>query len=90
MELLRGARSKKNYDILYNDIIVLRRLSMDASFWNRAWKYGYQLRKNGINVPLADILIATLAVEHGALLLHNDRHFIMMEESMSLHHEFLQ
>jgi hypothetical protein len=90
MELLRGARSKKNYDVLYNDLIVLRRLPMDASFWNRAWKYGYQLRKNGINTPLADILIATLAAEHGALLLHNDRHFIMMEETMVLHHEFLQ
>ena len=90
MELLRGARSNKDYEILYNDLIVLPRLAMNPSFWNRAWKCGYQFRKNGINVPLTDILIATLAVEHGALLLHNDRHFKMMETTMGLHQELLQ
>lgn len=89
MELLRGARSEKDYEILYNDLIVLPRLEMDATLWERAWKSGYQLRKKGINVPLADTLIAAIATEHGCLLLHNDRHFTMMAEAMDLQQEML-
>lgn len=89
MELLRGARSEKDYDILYNDLVVLPRLEMDTNLWDHAWKSGFRLRKKGINVPLADTLIASIATKHGCLLLHNDRHFTMMVEAMGLQQEML-
>jgi predicted nucleic acid-binding protein len=89
MEILRGARSDKGYETLYNDLTVLQRLPMESAVWERAWKTGYHLRKKGINAPLADILIATLAVEHSCVLLHDDRHFSMMSKAVGLKEELL-
>lgn len=89
MELLRGANSKKSFQILHDDLVALPRLVMDASTWDLAWKSGYQLRKTGVNVPLADILIAANAVQHGCLLLHSDKHFSMLPDTLKLRQEML-
>lgn len=87
MELLRGARSEKDYRILHDDLAALPRLPINAATWERAWISGYKLRKMGINVPLADTLIAAIAVEHDSLLLHNDRHFAMLAKPLGLRQE---
>jgi predicted nucleic acid-binding protein len=89
MEILRGARSDKGYEALYNDLTVLPRLPMEGAVWERAWKTGCLLKKKGINAPLADILIASLAVEHSCLLLHDDRHFSLMSKAVDLKEEVL-
>ncbi|KAF0219536.1 MAG: hypothetical protein FD174_1996 [Geobacteraceae bacterium] len=89
MEILRGARSEKSYETLHNDFAALPRLEMDAKVWERAWKTGYSLRQKGINVPLADTLIAAIALEHSCVLLHNDRHFNMMAKATGLKEEAL-
>lgn len=89
MELLRGARSEKGYETLYNDLTALPRVELDAKTWERVWKTGYILRKKGINVPLADTLIAAIALEHSCILLHNDRHFAQMAKAIGLREEAL-
>ena len=43
--------------------------------WQRAARMGFQLRREGITVPFTDLLIAAVALESGAVLLHRDRHF---------------
>ena len=89
MELLRGVNSEKNFQILHDDLVALPRLVMDAATWKLAWKSGYQLRKAGVNVPLADTLIAVIAVQHGCLLLHSDKHFSMLSDTLGLRQEML-
>jgi predicted nucleic acid-binding protein len=89
MEILRGARSDKGYETLYNDLTVLPRLPMEGTVWERVWKTGYLLRIKGINAPLADILIASLAIEHSCVLLHDDRHFCLISKAVGLKEELL-
>ena len=61
-----------------------------AKLWQRACKLGYTLRNEGISVPLTDTLIASVALENNALLLHNDRHYEMIASITPLKHEYLQ
>jgi len=89
MELLRGVNSEKNFQILHDDLVALPRLVMDAATWELAWKSGYQLRNTGVNVPLADTLIAVIAVQYGCLLLHSDKHFSMLSDTLGLRQEML-
>lgn len=89
MEILRGAKSRKEYDKLNKDLAALRCFDISAKVWERACKLGYTLRHKGLNAPLTDTLIAAVAQEHNARLLHDDRHFEMIASISPLKHEFL-
>lgn len=84
LEILRGARSEKDFKTLRHDFLALPQLPMTAEAWERAWGLAYALRKAGANVPLADTVIAALAIHHGCTLLHSDRHFGMIAEQSEL------
>jgi predicted nucleic acid-binding protein len=90
MEILRGAKSQKEYDKLSKDLAALRSFELSAKVWERACKLGYTLRQKGINTPLADTLIAAVAQEYNALLLHDDRHYEMIASITHLKHESLK
>jgi len=90
MEILRGAKSQKEYDKLSKDLAALRCFDISTKVWERACKLGYALRHKGINAPLTDTLIAAVAQEHNALLLHDDRHYEMIASASPLKHEFLK
>jgi predicted nucleic acid-binding protein len=90
MEILRGARSEKEYDKLRKDMAALRSFELTASVWERACKLGYTLRQKGINTPMTDTIIAAVAQEHNALLLHDDRHYEMIASVTQLKHDFLK
>lgn len=78
MELLRGAKSQKDYDKLHQDMSALTLFEITAKTWERAGRLAFAIRKKGLNVPLTDTLIAAVALEHNALLLHDDRHYDMI------------
>ena len=90
MEILRGAKSQKEYDKLNKDLAALRCFDVSAKVWERACKLGYTLRHKGLNAPLTDTLIAAVALEHNVCLLHDDRHFEMIASISPLKHEFLR
>jgi predicted nucleic acid-binding protein len=90
MELLRGAKTQKEYDGLSKDLAALRSFDLTAKVWERAGKLAYTLRHKGVNAPLADTLIAAVAQECNALLLHDDRHYEMMASVVQLKHESLK
>jgi predicted nucleic acid-binding protein len=87
MEILRGAKSQKEYDKLAKDLAAVRTFELSAKVWERANRLGYALRQKGINAPLTDTLIAAVAQEHNALLLHNDKHYEMIASVSHLQHE---
>ncbi|MEI6207718.1 MAG: PIN domain nuclease [Desulfuromonadales bacterium] len=89
MEILRGAKSGKEYDKLSRDLAALRFFDISAKVWERACKLGYTLRHKGLNAPLADTLIAAAAQEYNVCLLHDDRHFEIIASISPLKHEFL-
>jgi predicted nucleic acid-binding protein len=90
MEILRGAKSQKEYDKLSKDLAALRCFDVSTKVWQRACRLGYTLRHKGINAPLTDTLIAAVAQEYNALLLHDDRHYEMIASVAPLNHEYLR
>ena len=89
MEIIRGAKSQKEYDNLSKDLAALRNFEISPKVWMRAGKLGYLLRQKGVNVPLTDTLIAATAQEYNMLLLHEDRHYDMIATIAPLTHEYL-
>ncbi|NNU44271.1 type II toxin-antitoxin system VapC family toxin [Ramlibacter montanisoli] len=81
-EVLQGARDDAVYDRLrdmFSGLLLLepRDLStyeVAAQLHRRARRAGFTMRKP------TDCLIAALALEHGAMLVHNDRDFVFLAQ----------
>jgi predicted nucleic acid-binding protein len=84
MEILRGAKSDKEYTMLYNDFLALQQLDINNEVWESAWMLAYKLRKKGINVPLTDVLISALSLHYDCVLLHSDKHFKIISKHTNL------
>lgn len=75
LEILKGARSDREYALLLDDFSALELLTITAPVWELAGKTSYKLRKRGVDVPLTDILISATAVHYQCRLWHADKHF---------------
>ncbi len=89
LELLRGAKSDKQYNMLYEDLFAIPILELTGDVWEVAYKLSYKLRKKGVNVPLADILISSIALHYKCSLLHSDKHFKLIAEHTALKEQSL-
>ena len=87
LETLRGARTVADYNQLYLDFKALPLLEVDAAVWEESYQMGFKLRKAGVVVPLADILIAAIAIRHRSPLLHRDKHFTLIAKNTKLNQE---
>lgn len=74
-ELLQGIKSPREEALVLNAFQALPHLEMSSPLWVKAGRLSSQLRKKGHTLPLSDIVIATLALEHACSLLTVDRHF---------------
>jgi len=83
-EILRGAKSKKEYESLDELLDGLTYLPVEENFWGRLARFSFDLLREGIVVPLVDTYIALLAIENGALLLHCDQHFDLVARKTNL------
>jgi predicted nucleic acid-binding protein len=52
--------------------------------WDGAWRLAFELRKRRVTVPSADLLIASIAIEHHCTLLHADEHFVLIARYSNL------
>jgi len=87
LEVLRGAKSQREYKELYDDLKALSTLQLNEVIWEKSYKVGFELRKAGINAPLTDVLIAMIANHYNCLLIHRDKHFPLMKEVIDLKQE---
>jgi len=83
-ELLRGARSQKEYNMLLKDFSALPALSPDAKAWQKAWETAFLCRQRGLNTPALVTLIASIAIRHRITLMHSDRHYELLSRHTSL------
>ena len=74
-ELVQGARSEKEQASLISALGALPCLEMTEALWIKTGQLSAALRKTGKTIPLSDILIATLAIEHGLAVMTVDDHF---------------
>lgn len=76
LELLYSARSAQDYLRLEDDLALFRDLRMDAETFATAATAQRELAAIGQHrVAIPDLLIAACAQQHGAEVLHADRHF---------------
>ena len=74
-ELLQGIKNPREEDKVQNAFQALSHLEMTRELWISAGRLSAQLRGSGHTLPFSDIMIATIALEHGCTVLTIDRHF---------------
>lgn len=74
-ELLQGCRSSEDVDTILSHLSGLRFIDTTFSTWKRAGELSASLRRKGVTLPLSDLIIGALAVEHGCPLYTLDTHF---------------
>jgi len=83
-ELLRGTRTKKEFNRLSELLKGIAYLSVSDAFWEQLAAFSFKLFRKGIIVPLTDTYIALLCLENKSQLLHRDKHFDMIAEKTAL------
>ncbi len=83
-EILRGTKSKEEFQTLDELLSSLIYLSVEDEFWGRLAKFSFDLLREGITVPLVDAYIALLAIEQNTSLLHRDQHFDLIAQKTGL------
>jgi predicted nucleic acid-binding protein len=75
VEVARGSRNDKGLKTWSGDFAALTVARTDAAVWQDTAMNAYALGRKGVNVPVADTLISTVAMKNGLSLLHRDKHF---------------
>lgn len=76
LELLFSARSRDDFMALEEELAAFRDLRMDAATFATARGAQRDLAASGQHrLPIPDLLIAACAQQHGAAVVHVDRHF---------------
>jgi len=75
LELLGGTRSEKEYLRLKSRLDALYYVEADKVLWDLSSKLAFDLKRKGISIPYADIVIAASALKERAILVHADSHF---------------
>lgn len=75
VEVLQGARTEEAYSTLWDDFSGLRWLEPSPEAVETAARLGFELQLRGTPVPATDLMIASVAMEHGCRLWHRDAHF---------------
>jgi predicted nucleic acid-binding protein len=74
-ELVQGAKSDDEALNLSSVLSALDYVEMTSDLWIRAGNLSAGLRKKGITLPMSDLLIGAIALEHGLEVLTLDDHF---------------
>lgn len=89
VEILRGARTEKDYRILRDSILSLPGIPITREVIDRASRWGFLLDRKGKQVPTTDLVIASCAHKN-ARILHADRDFEVIASICNLDRENLQ
>ena len=74
-ELLQGCRSQVERDDLAESLLALPYLEVSQASWIKAGDLSSTLLQKGITLPLSDLVIAVLAMEHQCQVYSLDLHF---------------
>lgn len=74
-ELLQGCRTSTERATLSESLLALFYFEVTQATWLRTGDLSAQLLRKGVTLPLSDLLIATLAIEHDCRVYSLDTHF---------------
>ncbi len=75
LELLQGCRSEAERDGLKTQLESLDVLLITQTTWEHVYELGFSLGRGGLTLPTADLIISAVAIEHDAVVLHQDQHY---------------
>lgn len=74
-ELLQGMKDMKEEKDISDILAETSPLEITTALWIKAGKAALSLRRKGINLPLTDVAIGVLAIEHDIRIFTLDKHF---------------
>jgi len=74
-ELIQGMKTEKEKETFTASLDSLPRLKITDQDWFDAGTFGAQLRSKGVTVPLADLIIHTVAGNNHCSICTLDKHF---------------
>ncbi len=74
-ELLQGVKSEAEKSVILDTLSNLAYVEMSQSLWQKSAVLAASLKKKGITLPLSDIFISSIAIEHDLLVFTLDKHF---------------
>jgi predicted nucleic acid-binding protein len=78
-EILHGARSAAHRQLLLAALNLFQQLPFPDSLWDEVGDHLAALRAAGVTVPLADVIIATVAIANGVELKTRDHQFTLIQ-----------
>ena len=82
--LLKGCKTKKQYNSLKNSLDGLLFLEIDKDLFDSISEAAYLLRHKGISVPLSDLIIAMQCVNNKLRLIEEDKYFHLIKKHFVL------
>jgi len=84
LDLLGRTKSEKEYVRLKSRLDALFYIESDKGLWDLASRLGFDLKRKGMSIPYADIVIVASAVKERAILVHADSHFDLIARHTDL------
>jgi predicted nucleic acid-binding protein len=79
-ELLQGAKTKKDADLIKEITHALPRVAVTHETWLLAGDLFFDLKSRGVTLPPSDVLLSALAIENNCSLFTLDPHFNHLPE----------
>ena len=89
VEILRGARNKKDFDALSETFNSIPQIPLDSEVIERAAMWGFSMDRKGYQVPTTDLFIASAAYKR-VKILHIDQDFEVISSFFDLEQEKLE
>lgn len=83
-ELIQGAKSQKELDVLKEFLHVFDFLPDSTELWGKAGELSFSLRLKGETVGLADCYISMVASSNNVKLLTLDKHFEIIKKKIDI------
>ena len=74
-ELLQGIKSDSEKKSILEILSAIPYIEMKPFLWEKSAAIASSLKRKGITLPLSDIFIASIAIEHNLSILTLDKHF---------------
>ncbi len=81
-ELIQGMKTEKEKESFSTSLESLPQLKITDQDWSDAGTFGAQLRSKGITVPLADLIIFTVARNNNCSICTLDKHFKIINTAL--------
>jgi hypothetical protein len=74
-EIVQGVKTEHEKARLLATLLALPYIEMTHSLWQRAGELSSSLKKKGLNLPVSDVFIAAICLEHNLPIFTLDKHF---------------